>query len=56
MSSKLENFLNIFDNLSYRTIGIGFCFLTLGILSGAVWANETLGIMFGVGILKKPGP
>ena len=42
-SSKLENFLNIFDNLSYRTIGIGFCFLTLGILSGAVWANETWG-------------
>lgn len=42
-SSKIGNFLNIFDNLSYRTIGIGFCFLTLGILSGAVWANETWG-------------
>ena len=40
---KLQKFLNIFDNLSYRTIGIGFCFLTLGILSGAVWANETWG-------------
>ncbi len=37
------NFLSIFDNLSYRLIGIGFCFLTLGILSGAVWANETWG-------------
>ena len=24
-------------------MGIGFCFLTLGILSGAVWANETWG-------------
>ena len=36
-------FLNFLDNLSYRTIGIGFCFLTLGILSGAVWANETWG-------------
>jgi len=35
--------LNLFDNLSYRTIGIGFCLLTLGILSGAVWANETWG-------------
>jgi cytochrome c-type biogenesis protein CcsB len=35
--------LNFLDNLSYRTIGIGFCFLTLGILSGAVWANETWG-------------
>ena len=47
---KLENkieqssqFLLFLDNLSYRTIGIGFCFLTLGILSGAVWANETWG-------------
>jgi|JI8StandDraft_2_1071088.scaffolds.fasta_scaffold55235_1 cytochrome c-type biogenesis protein CcsB len=42
---KLENasFFTLLDNLSYRTIGIGFCFLTLGILSGAVWANETWG-------------
>ena len=38
-----ENFLSLLDNLSYRTIGFGFCFLTLGILSGAVWANETWG-------------
>jgi cytochrome c-type biogenesis protein CcsB len=37
------NILMFLDNLSYRTIGIGFCFLTLGILSGAVWANETWG-------------
>lgn len=36
-------FLLFLDNMSYRTIGIGFCFLTLGILSGAVWANETWG-------------
>ena len=35
--------LNILDNLSYRLIGFGFCFLTLGILSGAIWANETWG-------------
>lgn len=35
--------LTFLDNISYRTIGIGFCFLTLGILSGAVWANETWG-------------
>jgi cytochrome c-type biogenesis protein CcsB len=45
--SKFEGeeakFLVFLDNLSYRTIGIGFCFLTLGILSGAVWANETWG-------------
>ena len=36
-------FLNFLDFFSYRIIGIGFCFLTLGILSGAVWANETWG-------------
>jgi len=42
------DFLNIdylknLDNLSYRLIGIGFSFLTIGILSGAVWANEAWG-------------
>jgi cytochrome c-type biogenesis protein CcsB len=31
------------DNLSYRTLGIGFPLLTLGILSGAIWANEAWG-------------
>lgn len=31
------------DNLSYRTLGVGFPLLTLGILSGAVWANEAWG-------------
>jgi len=41
--TKIPKFLLFLDNLSYRTIGIGFCFLTLGILSGAVWANETWG-------------
>lgn len=45
LTEKLENtsFFTMLDNLSYRIIGIGFCFLTLGILSGAVWANETWG-------------
>jgi len=38
-----SNLLELFDDLSYRTIGIGFPLLTLGILSGAVWANETWG-------------
>jgi cytochrome c-type biogenesis protein CcsB len=37
------NILELLDNLSYRILGFGFCFLTLGILSGAVWANETWG-------------
>ena len=32
-----------FDNLSYRVLGIGFPFLTIGILSGAVRANEAWG-------------
>ena len=31
------------DNLSYRVLGIGFPLLTIGILSGAVWANEAWG-------------
>ncbi len=31
------------DNLSYRIIGIGFPLLTLGIIAGAVWANEAWG-------------
>ena len=31
------------DNWSYRTIGLGFPFLTIGIISGAVWANEAWG-------------
>ena len=43
VDSKYPKFLLFLDNLSYRTIGIGFCFLTLGILSGSVWANETWG-------------
>jgi cytochrome c-type biogenesis protein CcsB len=31
------------DNLSYRILGLGFPLLTIGILSGAVWANEAWG-------------
>jgi len=31
------------DNLSYRTITVGFLLLTVGIISGAVWANEAWG-------------
>ena len=33
----------LLDNLSYRILGIGFPLLTIGILSGAVWANEAWG-------------
>lgn len=39
LSTLAENL----DNLSYRTLGLGFPFLTIGILSGAVWANEAWG-------------
>jgi len=34
---------NQLDNLSYRILGAGFPLLTLGIISGAVWANEAWG-------------
>ena len=35
--------LNLLDNASYRMIGLGFPFLTLGLISGAVWANDAWG-------------
>ncbi|MFZ4675472.1 MAG: c-type cytochrome biogenesis protein CcsB [Nodosilinea sp.] len=31
------------DNISYRMIGLGFPLLTIGIIAGAVWANEAWG-------------
>lgn len=40
---KLMSLLESFDNISYRFIGLGFPFLTLGIISGAVWANQAWG-------------
>jgi len=39
---KLDLLTNL-DNWSYRTIGLGFPFLTMGIISGGVWANEAWG-------------
>lgn len=42
-SSIFSRLFKNLDNLSYRLIGIGFAFLTIGILSGAVWANEAWG-------------
>ena len=41
--SGLSSFAKALDNLSYRTLGLGFPLLTVGILSGAVWANEAWG-------------
>nr|YP_010020414.1 cytochrome c biogenesis protein CcsA [Ulva fenestrata]QOK35333.1 cytochrome c biogenesis protein CcsA [Ulva fenestrata] len=42
----LENLISLMstlDNLSYRILGLGFPLLTMGLLSGAVWANQTWG-------------
>ena len=41
-SIKISNIENL-DSLSYRTITFGFLLLTLGLISGAVWANEAWG-------------
>lgn len=43
VKKKTSDLLNQLDYWSFRTIGIGFPFLTIGILSGAVWANEAWG-------------
>jgi len=37
------NLLGVLDNISYRTLGFGFPLLTIGILSGAIWANQAWG-------------
>ena len=36
-------FLKILDNWSYKLISLGFPLLTIGIIAGAVWANEAWG-------------
>lgn len=43
VKSLTNSLLEIIDIWSYRLIGLGFPFLTLGIISGAVWANEAWG-------------
>jgi len=42
-SSSKQALLQTVDLWSYRIIGLGFPFLTIGIISGAVWANEAWG-------------
>ena len=42
-NSKRITLLQGIDNLSYRIIGLGFPLLSLGIIAGAVWANEAWG-------------
>ena len=43
LKDKRLNLLESIDNLSYRTISFGFPLLTIGIIAGAVWANEAWG-------------
>lgn len=40
-TKAMTQLAQIWDNLSYRTISLGFPLLTMGLLSGAVWANQT---------------
>ena len=42
-NSSQYSLLETIDTWSYRIIGLGFPFLTIGIISGAVWANEAWG-------------
>jgi cytochrome c-type biogenesis protein CcsB len=42
-SNSKNSILETLDTWSYRVIGLGFPFLTIGIISGAVWANEAWG-------------
>jgi len=42
-NDKKTKLLFNLDNWSYRTIALGFPCLSLGIISGAVWANEAWG-------------
>jgi len=37
------NLASTLDNLSYRSIGLGWWLITVGIIAGAVWANEAWG-------------
>ena len=41
--TKATDLMETCDDLAYRSIGLGFAFLTIGIISGAVWANEAWG-------------
>jgi cytochrome c-type biogenesis protein CcsB len=43
LSPERLNLVDTLDNISYRIIGLGFPLLTIGIISGAVWANEAWG-------------
>jgi cytochrome c-type biogenesis protein CcsB len=40
---QTSSLADVLDNTSYRLIGLGFPLLTIGIIAGAVWANEAWG-------------
>ena len=42
-SNNIGQLMQLLDNLSYRTLGFGFPLLTIGLLSGSIWANQTWG-------------
>lgn len=42
-TNRLTQLAQMCDNYSYRSIGLGWPLLTMGLLSGAVWANQTWG-------------
>jgi cytochrome c-type biogenesis protein CcsB len=43
LSPQRLSLADTLDNISYRIIGLGFPLLTVGIIAGAVWANEAWG-------------
>ena len=43
LSTNMLSVMSTLDNLSYRILGLGFPLLTMGLLSGAIWANQTWG-------------
>lgn len=43
LSPQRLTLVETIDNISYRIIGLGFPLLTIGIISGGVWANEAWG-------------
>lgn len=43
LSPQRLSIADTLDNISYRMIGLGFPLLTIGIIAGAVWANEAWG-------------
>ena len=43
LSPQRLTLADVLDNISYRMIGLGFPLLTIGIIAGAVWANEAWG-------------